>query len=183
MSKLFGDQSGANGGDLAPKHHMEYRYLITEGWSQQWVHCPVCLARNRGYTPSGQPLYSGGTVLVKTQVRGHVVEVLVACTCEVGEGFHEKQGIPTLGTHHPDNLVRPVATVLWDMVERNRRPRPEELPEEPDLEKVKEYTRRLSEQVSRFAKGEITGLQMKQNEQALRDKFMPPRMGGEEDRT
>ena len=176
MSGLFGDKNSADGGDLAPKKHRPYRYLVTEGWTHIWTHCPICMSKNNGKI-SGQPRYTGGLVDIlvpRSPGSNETIRIrAVACTCLDGERYRESRKIKSILDYRVIEFSKPVAIILWDVEAMGRKPRPEDLPEEPDQERAAEYGRRVAAQSSRFLSGEIDSVEFDQNERALRDIYVP----------
>lgn len=175
MGSLFGSKATADGGDRQRQPHRPYRYLVTRGWSQEWVHCPLCRSKNAGWSGS-TPRYTGGVVQVVIPLSANSYQtraVNVACHCADGQAVEKSTGMRSVTAYTPQDLDEPEAVVLWDMQAAGRKPRPGEVPPPLDAATEREYVRRIGEQVARFAKGEITGQELRDAEQRLRNSILP----------
>ena len=171
---LFGRKRGGDEADRPRQAHRQYRYLITLGWTQEWVHCPICMSKNDGWA-GWKPLYTGGVVHAEVPIYNGSAEthtVALACTCEEATVYMESQRMKPWDGATTSILLQKPALVLWDR--RLDTERPAGIPLEPDPEKMNAVNEAMSRQLQRHVKGDITAQQFAENQRALMEKHLGP---------
>ena len=166
-SKLFKGRGRAKpAGGFQP--HRQLRFLVTAGWTTQWVHCPICGSVNAGWRENGTPIYSGGHVMVRLSPE---YEAAAACRCQDGAELHAN-GMAYYDTFPPDDVLTPAFHVLWDL---NAGPVPKDLPKGPPAEVVSEFNHSMFRQLARHLAGELTAEQLSAN-RAVLERMLGPRL-------
>lgn len=163
--------TGYYGTENERERHREYLYLVTRGWSQYWVHCPICGSVNDGWTSGGQVRYSGGTVQVIVPAESErLIEMFAACTCKQGQKYHDLQGLAFCDSLPPSShIVTERLIMLWDKSITADRPN---IPEAPKPEALNKFTKAMAAQFGRYTRGELTTTQLEDNRKALAEQIL-----------
>ena len=174
MSRWFRGKGQQDDADQPRQKHKAYRFLVTHGWTHEWVHCPICMSVNDGHA-GWKPTYTGGFVNAEIPIYNGSADthiVALACVCEAAEIFIEHQRMKPWDGATTSILLQAPAIVLWD--KKLDPERPADLPPEPAPENLVKVSDAMSKQLKRHIRGELTVQQLIENQQALMMKYLGP---------